>query len=128
MAKTDITPKAPVAPAAAPVQDTKIEKIKDIVKDTAEEIKTAAKAVKKPRVKKEAAEKPAVKKATVEQEVFIEYNQKQATAESLIERSKESWIADGGKAADIKSIRVYVNTNEGMVYYVINDSAGSFAF
>ena len=55
-------------------------------------------------------------------------NQKEAAPALLIERAKEAWIAAGGKKSEIKSVAVYLKPEEGMVYYVINDSAGSFAF
>ena len=75
---------------------------------------------------KAAAKKPAAKK--IEEKVFIQFDQKEATPALLIERAKEAWIAAGGKKSEIKSVAVYLKPEEGMVYYVINDSAGSFAF
>lgn len=93
--------------------------------------KTAEKkaAEKKPAEKKTAARKPRAAKAAKEELVFIEINQRQATPADLVDRAKADWTANGNKASELKSIRVYVNTNEGMVYYVVNDSsAGSFVF
>ena len=75
---------------------------------------------------KETVKKPAAKK--IKEKVFIQFNQKEATPALLIERAKEAWIAAGGKKSEIKSVAVYLKPEESMVYYVINDSAGSFAF
>lgn len=111
---------APVAPAVeAPKEEAPAKKTR-APRKTAE---------KKPAEKKAAAKKPRAAKAAKEELVFIEINQRQATPADLVERAKADWVANGNKEADLKGIRVYVNTNEGMVYYVVNDSsAGSFEF
>lgn len=95
-------------------------------KAVAVEAAETAKAAVKETVKKAAAKKPVAKK--IEEKVFIQFNQKEATPALLIERAKEAWIAAGGKKSEIKSVAVYLKPEESMVYYVINDSAGSFAF
>lgn len=103
------------APVAAVKEETPAKKTR-AARKTAE-----PKAEKKP-----AGRKP---KAAKEELVFIEINQRQAKPEELVARAKADWIANGNKEADLNGIRVYVNTNEGMVYYVVNDSsAGSFEF
>ena len=95
-------------------------------KAVAVEAAETAKAAVMETVKKATAKKPAAKK--IEEKVFIQFNQKEATPALLIERAKEAWIAAGGKKSEIKSVAVYLKPEESMVYYVINDSAGSFAF
>ena len=94
-------------------------------KAAAAEAAATAKTAVKETVKKAAAKKPAAKK--IEEKVFIQFDQEEATPALLIERAKEAWIAAGGKKSEIKSVAVYLKPEEGMVYYVINDSAGSFA-
>ena len=101
---------------------------------------TAAKAtaVKAPAAKKEAPKKaapakkaaakaPAAKKeATVA--VNFEFSGKSYTPEDLVNIAKDVWKYDlNGKAADFKSVELYVKPEESTTYYVINgDVTGSF--
>ena len=41
---------------------------------------------------------------------------------SLIHISKQHWADAGNDLKDMKSIAIYVNANEMMVYYVVNDT------
>ena len=46
----------------------------------------------------------------------------------LIKTAKEIWKKSGKKAADLKSLNLYVKPEENTVYYVFNDDeSGSFA-
>lgn len=107
------------------------------VNEVKDKVVSAAKEVKETVAKKATAAKKATKAATtrktadkVSEKVFVQFAGKEATSALLIQRSKEAWIAEGGKAEDIKNVSVYVKFEENkcMVYYVINDSAGSFEF
>jgi len=96
-----------------------------------EKAKTAAKKVAKPRTKKtdDAAAKKTAKADQIETKVVIELADKSATSESLITRAKEDWTAKGNSLDEVKELALYINANEGMVYYVVNDDylSGSFA-
>lgn len=107
----------------------------------AEEIKTEAKAAEeavkeeKPAEKKDGkqdakaekkpgAKKPAGKKADkpeIRPDVYIEYEGQQANEAALIEKIKAKFVADGHRAAYIKSLKLYIKPEEKKVYYVINE-------
>ena len=96
---------------------------------------TAAKAtaVKAPAAKKEAPKKAApAKKAAAKKEATVavnfEFSGKSYTPEDLVNIAKDVWKYDlNGKAADFKSVELYVKPEESTTYYVINgDVTGSF--
>lgn len=113
--------KAAAESTAASVKETAKETAA-IVKETVTKKKAAAK--KTIADKKPAGRKSAVK---VEEKVFIQFNQKEATPARLVERAKDDYIAAGHAATEIKSVAVYLKPEEDMVYYVINESADMFA-
>lgn len=63
------------------------------------------------------------KKAEPVQETFFEFDGGQIMAESIVEKIKEAYKADGHRVSSIKSLRTYVNLYERKAYYVINDKA-----
>ena len=94
------------------------------VKPAAEK-KTKATAAKKEA--KAPAKKPAVKadapvKEAVKESVYLQYNGIEAETQELTERAKQHWADAGNDLKDMKSIAIYVNANEMMVYYVVNDT------
>ncbi len=87
---------------------------------------TAAKTTAAKKTTTAAAKKPVAraKKAEVKTVVSIQYAGRDFTTDSLVERVKEIY---GGNAEDIKTVNVYVKTEENKVYYVVNDTeTGSF--
>ncbi len=82
--------------------------------------------------KKTAAKKPAKLKG-VTSEVHIQYQHDgighDLTADELPLRVKEIWTKEmGNLVRDLKDIKIYVNADESMAYYVINDDVeGKFA-
>ncbi len=93
------------------------------------EAKAPAKAAaKKPAAKKAAAKKPAAKAADVKVSVNVQFGGKSYTTEDLVKIAKDVWKYDlKQKAADFKSVELYVKPEDGMTYYVINGKeAGSF--
>lgn len=116
MATTKVTATKPAAKAVA--------------KET--EVKTAVKeAAKKPVVK--AAEKPATKKVAAKPaakaEVTVEFSGKAYTTDQLVKIAQDVWVYDlGHKAADMKTVDLYVKPEENVAYYVVNgEITGSFA-
>ena len=85
-------------------------------------------AAKKPAAKKAAAKKPAAKAADVKVSVNVQFGGKSYTTEDLVKIAKDVWKYDlKQKAADFKSVELYVKPEDGMTYYVINGKeAGSF--
>ena len=60
--------------------------------------------------------------------LYIEYYGKQIDQADLVKQAKAIWTDKGNKAADLKSLNLYVNIEESMAYYVFNDDeSGSFA-
>ncbi len=58
---------------------------------------------------------------------YIEYYGKQIDEASLVKTAKNIWTKSGKKAADLKSLSLYVKPEENAVYYVFNDDeSGSF--
>ncbi len=106
--------KKPVA-VAKKAEDKKVETVKK-----AAPVKKAATTAKKP-----ATTKTAAKKAETKEVVFVQFDDREVELAGLIERAKEAYKA-AGKNDEAKDVKVYVNVAEKMVYYVVNDFAGSF--
>lgn len=134
--KTTVKAEAKTAPVkaevkAAPVKaEVKAEPAKAEVKaaPAKAEAKAPAKAAKKPAAKKAAAKKPAAKATDVKVSVNVQFGGKSYTTEDLVKIAKDVWKYDlKQKAADFKSVELYVKPEDGMTYYVINGKeAGSF--
>lgn len=91
-----------------------------------EKVEMKSESEKKAVVKKVAEKKETVKSAkTVEEEVFVQYANQEASATSVIEKVKAAYIAEGHDAESIEKIRVYVKPAENMIYYVVNDDYAS---
>ena len=58
---------------------------------------------------------------------YVEYYGKQIDEAVLIKEAKEIWTKSGKKAADLKSLNLYIKPEENTAYYVFNDDeSGSF--
>lgn len=117
-----------VKPAAKAVAATKAAEVK--------EVKAAEVPAKKPVVKKTTAAKKAparkaapAKKDTLKATVNLQFAGKSYTDADLIKIAKDVWKYDlGRKAADFKSVELYVKPEESRAYYVVNgEITGSFA-
>lgn len=63
------------------------------------------------------------------QEVYIEYMDRQINQQDLINKAESLWIAEGNLKKDITSLKLYVQPETEITYYVINESFyGSFEF
>ena len=98
-------------------------KAEDKAAAPAAETKTAAKkpAAKKAAAPKKAAEKKTTAKAAASENVYVEYLGAQITSQDLIKKAK---AASGVKSP--KVVNVYVKPEDNMVYYVVDNNAGSF--
>ncbi|MCI5639382.1 MAG: DUF6465 family protein [Lachnospiraceae bacterium] len=126
-------------PVVAPKVETKAAVVKEEVKKTEEKkadtkapVASKAKAEeKKPVAAKAPAKKAEAKKTTkrakkpVEkvQEVFVEYGDQQYLTQDVIAKIHEKYKAEGHRVGAIKSLRVYINPEQGKAFYVINDKA-----
>lgn len=122
--KEEVKAAAPAAKAEAPKKAAPAKKApakKAPVKKAAAPKKVAAK---KAPAKKAAA--PA--KVAVKASVNFEFSGKSYTPDDLVSIAKDVWKYDlQGKAADFKSVELYVKPEESTAYYVINgDVTGSF--
>ena len=114
-AKKEAVKKAP-AKKAAPAK-------KEAVKKEAPAKKEAAK--KAAPAKKEA---PAKKAAAKKEAIYVQFAGKSYSNEELLKIAKDVWVYDmGQKAADMKSVEIYVKPEESMAYFVVNGTEnGSF--
>ena len=70
----------------------------------------------------------AAKKSAAKAEVIIEVAERQYTMAELEKIANDVWVYDyGKKAADLKTVELYIKPFESRVYYVFNgDVVGSF--
>ncbi len=95
-----------------------------------EAVKKEAPAKKAAPAKKEAAKKeaPAKKAAAKKEAIYVQFAGKSYSNEELLKIAKDVWVYDmGQKAADMKSVEIYVKPEESMAYFVVNGTEnGSF--
>lgn len=118
-AKKEVAKKAPAKKVAA---EKKAPAKKEAVKKEAPVKKEAAK--KAPVEKKAPAKKAAAKKEAI----YVQFAGKSYSNEELLKIAKDVWVYDmGQKAADMKSVEIYVKPEESMAYFVVNGTEnGSF--
>ena len=138
MAEKKTATAKPVAKAvAAKVEEKKVEAApvkveapakKEAAKKAAPAKKEAAK--KAAPAKKEAAKKeaPAKKAAAKKEAIYVQFAGKSYSNDELLKIAKDVWVYDmGQKAADMKSVEIYVKPEESMAYFVVNGTEnGSF--
>ena len=119
---------AATKPAEAKVEEKKVEAKKAVEEKKAVPAKKAV-APKKETAKKAApAKKEAAVKAATKVSVNLQFAGKEYKAEDFEKMAKDVWQYDlGKKAADLKSVDLYVKPEENKVYYVMNgDVTGDF--
>ena len=79
-----------------------------------------APAPKKAAPRKKAAVKAAPEKA---EEVYVQYGEGEWKTADLVQRVKDAFVAEGHRAANIRSLSLYIKPQEGKAYYVINEKA-----
>ena len=100
----------PAAPAA---------KTADTVKKTEAPKKTETKKAEAPK------KAPAAKKAEPRvQEVYFEFDGKQVEAGQVVSLIEQAYKNEGHQIGRIKDLKVYINSEEGKAYYVINGDDG----
>lgn len=102
--------------AAAPAAKTA-----DTVKKTEAPKKTETKKAEP----KKRGRKPAAKKAEPRvQEVYFEFDGKQVEAGQVVSLIEQAYKNEGHQVGRIKDLKVYINSEEGKAYYVINGDNG----
>ena len=74
---------------------------------------------------KKRGRKPAVKKAEPRvQEVYFEFDGKQVEAGQVVSLIEQAYKNEGHLIGRFKDLKVYINSEEGKAYYVINGDDG----
>lgn len=59
--------------------------------------------------------------------MYMEFQGKQLDEKEIVASAKKIWVENGNKAADLKSLKLYIKPEENTAYYVFNDEVtGSF--
>lgn len=123
-AKDVATKTADVAEKTVKTVETKAANVAEKTQTAAEKTKDAAeKTVKTVETKAKAAKKT-VKKAVKEilkPEITVQYQNLEVTTETVEERVKAQFAAEGHRVGTIKKLNIYVKPEEYAAYYVIND-------
>ena len=130
--KAETVKKAEEAPKKAEKVEEKAEKatkkVETAVKKAEQTVKSAEtkaeKAVKSAETKvKAAVKKTTAKKEVVKEAVYLQFSGKEVSKDELIAQVKDVWTKEmKKKAADLKSIALYLKPEDEAAYYVINDS------
>ncbi len=125
--KMAATKKTVTATAATKVEEPKTETVK-ATEAKAEKKETVKKtAAKKETTKKETVKKAPAKKAELNSALHIQFGGKSYSQDDLMKIAKDVWEYDlNQKAEDLTNVELYVKPEENMVYYVMNEVAGSF--
>lgn len=74
---------------------------------------------------KKRGRKPVAKKAEPRvQEVYFEFDGKQVEAGQVVSLIEQAYKNEGHQIGRIKDLKVYINSEEGKAYYVINGDNG----
>ncbi|MCI8455020.1 MAG: hypothetical protein HFE84_10470 [Lachnospiraceae bacterium] len=104
------------AKTVAPAVEVKAE---STAEERAENTETAEKTVES---KKASKKVPAAKTApkAIKSSLCVQFAGKEYTEKSLVSAAKKAYVALGNKAADIKTIEVYVKLEDSAAYYAVN--------
>lgn len=98
----------------------------DPKKETAAKVETKTE---KAEAKKAPAKKTATKKAEIKSNVMLQFAGKEVSAKDILANVKKAWTSQlKGKLKDIKTIDIYVKTEENRAYFVINGESGENYF
>lgn len=103
-----------VAPAATEV------KKEEVKKEAPKKVAAKKAPAKKEAPKKAAAKKAPAKKVEVKETFAVQFAGKDYASDVIVKLVKDAYKATKNKAA-IKTLNVYVNTDDSRAYYVIND-------
>lgn len=108
-----------VAPAATEVKKEEVKK-EAPKKEAPKKAEVKKAPAKKEAPKKAAAKKAPAKKAEVKETFAVQFAGKDYASDVIVKLVKDAYKATKNKAA-IKTLNVYVNTDDSRAYYVIND-------
>ncbi len=55
--------------------------------------------------------------------VVLQIGNESSNVADIVAKAKEAFLAEGHKASEIKDIAVYLKSEDGLAYYVINGEA-----
>lgn len=90
----------------------------------AKKTEAAAPAAKKAEPKKRGRKLAAKKAEPRVQEVYFEFDGKQVEAGQVVSLIEQAYKNEGHQVGRIKDLKVYINSEEGKAYYVINGDNG----
>lgn len=114
--KEEVKKEAPKKEAPKKAEAKKAE----VKKAEAKKAPAKKEAPKKEAPKKAAAKKAPAKKVEVKETVAVQFAGKDYASEVIVKLVKDAYKATKNKAA-IKTLNVYVNTDDSRAYYVVND-------
>ena len=60
--------------------------------------------------------------AKIKEQILLQYQGMEADVTAVDAKVKQAWKDAGNKVSDIVTLNAYVKPEEGMIYYVINDT------
>ncbi|MDY5639625.1 MAG: DUF6465 family protein [Lachnospiraceae bacterium] len=118
--KEEVKKEAPKAEVKKEAPKKEAPKKAEVKKAAAKKAPAKKEAPKKEAPKKEAAKKAPAKKVEVKETFAVQFAGKDYASDVIVKLVKDAYKATKNKAA-IKTLNVYVNTDDSRAYYVIND-------
>ena len=118
--KEEVKKEAPKAEVKKEAPKKEAPKKAEVKKAEAKKAPAKKEAPKKEAPKKAAAKKAPAKKAEVKETFAVQFAGKDYASDVIVKLVKDAYKATKNKAA-IKTLNVYVNTDDSKAYYVIND-------
>lgn len=118
--KEEVKKEAPKAEVKKEAPKKEAPKKAEVKKAEAKKAPAKKEATKKEAPKKAAAKKAPAKKAEVKETFAVQFAGKDYASDVIVKLVKDAYKATKNKAA-IKTLNVYVNTDDSRAYYVIND-------
>lgn len=118
--KEEVKKEAPKAEVKKEAPKKEAPKKAEVKKAEAKKAPAKKEVPKKETPKKAAAKKAPAKKAEVKETFAVQFAGKDYASDVIVKLVKDAYKATKNKAA-IKTLNVYVNTDDSRAYYVIND-------
>ena len=118
--KEEVKKEAPKAEVKKEAPKKEAPKKAEVKKEAPKKAEAKKAPAKKEAPKKAAAKKAPAKKAEVKETFAVQFAGKYYASDVIVKLVKDAYKATKNKAA-IKTLNVYVNTDDSRAYYVIND-------
>ena len=118
--KEEVKKEAPKAEVKKEAPKKEAPKKAEVKKEAPKKAEAKKAPAKKEAPKKAAAKKAPAKKAEVKETFAVQFAGKDYASDVIVKLVKDAYKATKNKAA-IKTLNVYVNTDDSRAYYVIND-------